>query len=415
MTKHMRHLKHRLSQGQKYVVMAVLAVVSVAAVGSASLLQTHAAANNSLYFTPASGSYTVGSTVAITVNETSSSSVTAVEADFSYSSNLTYQSEDFSTSKFTSQPPGNGASGGVVTMQNSGVGLTGDQVVGVVNFVVNAPGTATLAFQGSSQLIDGGTGSNILAGTVGASYTLSAASGGGTPATTTTGGGGTPAAPPPSKSKSTSVNVTPKSSSTGVTVPNNSSVAVNQPVTIQPTTVQTQGVKKIEYYLNGKLVDTETKPPYKYNVDTTKLKNGTYQLVSKTYYTNGTTKQATQHLVVNNAFQRSSLWIYLLVVSIIILVIVGLTLFGPPGGIGQYLFRHHPQLPLSHVGGGTSAMIMPGPAPTHEDLTIHQGQVTPIVPIIPEDSVDGHLSHIPGAATSAPGSVIAPHKDNGAA
>jgi hypothetical protein len=139
-------------------------------------------------------------------------------------------------------------------------------------------------------------------------------------------------------------------------------VAVATPVSVEPATIQSDGVTKVQYYLAGKLVDTETKPPYKYNIDTTKLKNGTYKLVSKTYYDNGTSKQATQNLVVkDSAVHTANLtWLYILVVVVVVLVGLGVNFIGPTGGPLGRLFRR------SSSGPGPSDPTM-GNWPTGSD------------------------------------------------
>ncbi len=147
--------------------------------------------------------------------------------------------------------------------------------------------------------------------------------------------------------KSTSVKVG------DVTVPNNGNVAVSTPVGVQPATIQTEGVSKVEYYLNGKLVDTETKPPFTYKVDTTKLDNGTYKLTSKTFFSNGSTKQTTQNLQVKNTAKKSNT------------AGIGLSLFILAAIIGGIILiqRHRGRLQPSYGAMGESKVVTSDTAP----------------------------------------------------
>jgi len=441
----------------------VLLVITTVITTGVSLDHLTYAATGSLTFSPASGSYTVGNTFTVDVQENSGTdAVNTVDAYVTFPSNLLQFVSDTTVAPFNTNPVGSDtANGGNLTITRSQLGTSSKsgQTVTTITFKVLAAGTATVGFNsGSSDILTAVVpATNVLTSSPSASFTLSnpvtggggggsSGGGGGTTSgggSTSSGSGAAPAAKAPSTaSKSTSVSVTPstsKSTPTGagsVTVPDNGNVAVSKPVSVQPATVQTDGVKKVDYYLNNKLVDTETSSPYKYNIDTTKLKNGTYKLVSKTYYTNGTTKQATQHLVVNNVATHTSTWIYLLIVSVIILLIVGVNLFGPTDGPFRHLFRHNPQLPLSHVGGGFSGITLGGPTPTVSDLTLHQEPEVPINTITPSaptsvapsppttiavqhesdtpdgsESVEDRLSHISGGPVSAPGEVIQPDKD----
>jgi hypothetical protein len=109
-----------------------------------------------------------------------------------------------------------------------------------------------------------------------------------------------------------------------VTAADNSSVSVTKPITIQPATTLESGVTKVEYYLNNKLIRTVTKPPYSFDFNPAQYINGSYELVSKTFYSNGTTKKSTQHLEVKNASakRRASTWI---IPAVIIATLAALT------------------------------------------------------------------------------------------
>jgi hypothetical protein len=66
--------------------------------------------------------------------------------------------------------------------------------------------------------------------------------------------------------------------------------------------IQPDGINRIEYFLNGKLVATVKTSPYNYHLDTTKLLNGSYNFTTKTYYANGQKKSVSQTIIVKNKF-----------------------------------------------------------------------------------------------------------------
>jgi hypothetical protein len=399
------------------------------------------AASGSLSLNPSSGSATVGSTLSVTIHENSSSdAAVGVDAYVNYSSNLQFVSAT-TTAPFNIAPP-DSASGGTVEIVRGyagGTPPTGDQVVSVVTFNVLSAGTGTVSFNNGKSSLSPASGSgNLLVTSSGGSYTLSAASSGGsggsTGGTTTSGGSNaTPAAPAASTAKGTSVSVTPsttkssgsKTSSTTsaapVTVPNNGSVAVDTPISVQPATVQTDGVKKVEYFLAGKLVDTETKAPYKYNIDTSSLKNGSYKLVSKTYYSNGLTKQSSQNILVRNT-QGSRLWLYLLVAGLVALAIAGINLVDSGGGPFRYLLGglHHPASTGPSLGSGW--VVGDGGRSDHEETPITLNQTFTDPKPEPTDfskatekpdtpSVETSLKQLAEPDRPEPGVTVAPEDD----
>jgi hypothetical protein len=108
--------------------------------------------NATLYFSPASGSYHTGDTIAVNVYEDSGSDeVSGVEADFSYPASLLTFSSITPGSAWPVQGQGSGG-GGVVKIGRSVIitppdhGLTGPQLVATVRFTVSTPGTANLTW-----------------------------------------------------------------------------------------------------------------------------------------------------------------------------------------------------------------------------------------------------------------------------
>lgn len=304
-------------------------IVGIVALG-VTLTNLTFAASGSLTLSPSSSTATVGSNLVLTLHENSGTDAAiGVDAVINYpSSQLQFVSAS-TVSPFSVAPP-DSASGGVLQITRGAYsGQTGDKVVTVITFKVLSAGTASITFNASQSSISPASGTtDLLTNSPGGTYSLKAPVSS-TPVTPKpTSSQPTPATTAPNgSSKSTSVTVTPSSTNSGTTVPNEGTVAVSTPITVEPATVQTEGVKKVEYYLNDKLVATKTTAPYAYSVDTTKLKNGTYTLKTKTYYTNGSIKNANQKLLVKNAKSKSntgliySALILLVVVSVFIIII----------------------------------------------------------------------------------------------
>jgi hypothetical protein len=254
-----------------------------------------------------------------------------------------------------------------------------------MTFQAQTAGTATVNFDGSNSDITSSVDqSNLLTNSSSnASFTINAApSGGSTPPATGPGTGGTaPAAPPAgNKNKGSSINVN-TGNGNGVTVPNGTTTQVSTPVNVQPTTVQTEGVKKIEYYLDSKLVATETKAPYTYHVDTTKLSDGAHTLVSKTYYTNGYTKSTTQNLFVTDGIKTSKTSPAWAIPPVVIVLLV----------VAAFLYTHFRRPRLLH-------------APANQDEPLIGG-ATPKAPQTTDVDI---LGNIHGHTPPAPSTVIQP-------
>lgn len=119
--------------------------------------------------------------------------------------------------------------------------------------------------------------------------------GGGTPGT----GNNPGTTPNPSKTGTNSGGtVTVHASTNPVTV------ASGTDLVIAPNGVENGNVTKVEYFIDNKLVATETKAPYTYKVVTANLSNGTHVLTSKVFYTDGTTKSTTQKLNITNTASK---------------------------------------------------------------------------------------------------------------
>ena|GEM_PF-4450993 len=319
-------------------VSALLLVAALfAGLGTNFVVRSLAASSGSIYLSPASSSVTVGDNITVAVKENSgSTAVSTVDADLRYPTDKLQYVSATTEGTFPIAPPDITGTGAVqVTRTNISGGQTGDQLVTNVTFKTLAAGSATISFGSSTAVYDSANGNPLSETPTSGTYTINAAqTGGGTGptnggSTTTTGGGSsttgtTTTTTPPASTKSTSVKVTPTGGSASVNVPSGATAEVTTPVDVQPAATQSTGVSKVEYFLDGKLIDTETKTPYSYTVNTKSLKNGTHLLVTKTTYSNGTTKLSSQNLVVKNAAKHSSwgVWIGIIVFLLIVAAIV---------------------------------------------------------------------------------------------
>lgn len=129
------------------------------------------------------------------------------------------------------------------------------------------------------------------------------------------------------------------------TVANNSNIAVSAPVSIEPATIQEQGVSRIDYYLNQRLVYTTTNPAAPYHLDTVKLLNGQYTLTSKIIYTNGKVSTTTQSIAINNPMSMMQIWLFLHHYLLLPFIIIAGLLFVV---LMINTFRHFPYKPSGH-------------------------------------------------------------------
>ena len=228
---------HHLSRRPLALAGLILATTSLG-LSSLLALPVQATGSTTLYLSPASSTTNVGSTLSVTVRENSGSTdVNAVEADFSYPSNLLqYASTDFSSSAFEIAASSTGGSG-TVSIARGTVNLTlsGDQVIGIVNFNVLAAGSATLSFLNSSAVAATSNSANTIGTMTGGSYTLQ------TPPVTP------PARNPPSTTppktttttKSTTTTTTTKPATTTTTTPATTTTTASPTTTTTPATAVT--------------------------------------------------------------------------------------------------------------------------------------------------------------------------------
>lgn len=418
------------------------AVVGVVAVVGAVMLGASRAASSSmtLYLSPATGTYSVGNTITLSIRENSGSTgLVGVQANLTYpQSQLQFVSINTSTSAFPTAGPANaGGSGTVAVDMFTATPQTGDQDVANVNFTVLSAGSAQVEFAGTSQV--GDSSGNLSTPTLtGATYTLQAAtcpSGQtGTPPNCVTpscpsGQTGTPPncvspspspTPPVSTTPSTSkpptstgsssssssgssaaTNYTPSGVTTPVAVSNNNRVKVSAPVTVSPApTATSPEIAKVEYFLNSKLLITIDNAPFTYKLDTTDILNGTYKFTTETFYVNGKTSTVNQQLVVRNpiSFNQVRLAAQKYAPPIIIPIILIVCVF--------FLLRSGLLRNIGKRGGGGTST---------PQITVGGNNTPPVGggPVLPADLV-GEEAANPALQPKVyePGAVYGPHKQS---
>jgi len=151
----------------------VLVVSLVVGVGLFTVRKS-LAASGTLSLSPTSQTVSLNGNVAFTIREDSSTdSVNAVQADFTYDqTKLQFVSIDSTTTAFSIDAPSSGGNGNVSVVRGTTSSVTGSQIVAVVNFKAISLGSASLTFSGSSALVRSTDNANILAATNGATCTV---------------------------------------------------------------------------------------------------------------------------------------------------------------------------------------------------------------------------------------------------
>jgi len=398
---------------KRFYLYALGALVTTAALvgNGANSALISAQGTNSMYLSPASGSFTVGSTVNMAVRINVSTDVNAVQADITFPTNLLqFSSIDGSSSAFSIDAT-SAASGGTIKISRGNINtVKGDQLVAKINFKALAAGSASVQFANTSVAVNPSSNNNVINTRSGGTYTLTGAS---TPTPTPTptppvspGGGGIttpPASSGPRTSSNAAVTIAPNGNPSPTNLPGNSVVELSTPATLETTPQPNKTVTKVEYFLNGKPVATVSTPPYQYTIDTQKLRNGTYTVMTKTHYKDGKVDSTSSSIVVKNPFGVTQALLQLRhfawLVALLALV----------GGELVYLrfYKHRiPNSPYNHmpvtvgagpVGGSPLASahfapptpIVPGRTPTTGTTTVE-----PNKPITSHASDDDHkISH----------------------
>jgi hypothetical protein len=274
---------------------------------------------NSIYLTPAAANYKVGDSFAVEVHVNSSEQINTVEAHLSYDGSLQFVSIDDAGGAFGIPAEKSGGSGQVSLAMGTTAAVSGDQFVAKVNFKAVAVGSGTVQMLDSSQALSSTTFTNVITTRKGGAYAVAAQSSGSGSATTTTTPSTTTTTPTQSGSTSSTaptkatnyakVSIAPQGNEATTPLPGDSVVELQAPATIETAPDVDREVSKVEYLLNGKVVSTDTTPPYSHSVDTNKLRNGTYTLTTKTYYKDGKVDSSKASLVVNNPFGAGQLWL----------------------------------------------------------------------------------------------------------
>jgi hypothetical protein len=144
---------------------------------ASSLLLTHKVFASTLYLSPGSGSYGVGSTITVTVKtNTQSDAVNTAEANISYTSGTLELVSVKQGSTFYLPSPGSPAKNSSTAYFGGGLpspGYTGNGgTLGVLTFRAKALGNASVSVSSGHVLLNDGNGTESLTGTSGASFTI---------------------------------------------------------------------------------------------------------------------------------------------------------------------------------------------------------------------------------------------------
>jgi hypothetical protein len=127
----------------------------------------------SIYLTPASGSYAVGSNIVVEIRVNSGTTpINAVQADLAYSSNLQYVSSDVTTSALTITAQNTGGSGIATIALGTITPVTSDQLVAKVTFKVLSAGTGTIDVKDTSLALATSNSQDIITTRLDGSYSL---------------------------------------------------------------------------------------------------------------------------------------------------------------------------------------------------------------------------------------------------
>jgi len=191
-------------------------------------------------------------------------------------------------------------------------------------------------------------------------------------------------------------------------------------------------ITKVEYYLGNNLVATKNSAPYTYSFDTKKLKNGTYTMSIKTYYSNGTVDTTKNQLLVKNPVTLSYVMAHYatdILVTVIALLIVALVIWkfiwprfgggalagagggymggaGPAGYMSSDTNYEAPEPAVVTPAGGQdpSAVITPDQAAAAQDTQVLGSQQVQSGTEFKPDSygipADGQTPEAPGQANN---------------
>jgi hypothetical protein len=244
-----------LSTYQRILVLALFLMALILQV--LVVLPAQAVVSATMSASPASGSYTTGQTITVSVViNTNGNNVNATQANFSFNSALMqYQSFDFGSSAF-GIPAEASVSGSTVRIaRGTSTPVNGSSVlVGKVVFKALAAGNATVSFLGDCTVVSSDSNSDILGTKNGATYTISQPAPPPSTGTTTTTTPTTTSTPTTTKTTST----TPKTTTSAPTAasPTETTAAPDT----EPTVEQTANNTPITTDTGGTTSDTESTP-----------------------------------------------------------------------------------------------------------------------------------------------------------
>lgn len=298
----------------------------------------------SIYLSPASRSVAPGDVITTEVRvDSGSEAVNAAEARLTYStSQLEFVSVSGSGSAYGIEAPSSGGNGLVTIARGNITALTGDKLLGTVKFKALTAGSAAVTVSSESQALRASDQTNVIGNRKPATYAIVApvvAQPNPNPTPTPTPPApvvNSPTRPAPTSTASTpirrttgqTISLTPRGATTQTPVPADSMVNVTTPTIVQPADDVSE-ISKIEYYLRGKLIATVTQPPFSYEVDTTQLRNGAYELTTKTYKSDGSIATAKHTMNVANpmnlaqiALQAKHYWWLLAIIAILMVDVI---------------------------------------------------------------------------------------------
>lgn len=204
----------------------------------------------SLYLSPAAQTVNVGASLTTVIRLTPGVTVDGVEATVTYDqTKLTFVSVNGTGSPFDVElGPQTGGAGTVkITRGNLGTGVSADALVANIVFTaVAGSGTSTLQITGNA--------------TKGGAYTN------------------------PAVTNSTITFRTPDTIApvTAITAPA-ATAALSMTQNVTATATDAVGVTKVEFWMDGQLLSSDTTAPYSYSLDTTKYATGAHTLQTKAY------------------------------------------------------------------------------------------------------------------------------------
>ncbi|HSH56213.1 MAG TPA: Ig-like domain-containing protein [Candidatus Limnocylindrales bacterium] len=358
---------------------ASLALIVLAATFVGTAAQVLAASGFSLVADKSE--YRVGDTLTLQVRvDTGTEPTNAVSVEFTYPQNLLeYRSSNATNSAFGINAAERAGNGTVRYDRGAYEPVKGRQLVQTATFKVIGAGSASLAFKSTSIAVSSEDNeTNVAPGRAGTTLQLPAAqqpqpapqqpqpNTGPTPAPRTE---SRTSAPRPAVTRITPV--IPQGESQSIPLADEDVIEIETPVDVEPATIKPNGISKVEYYLDKKLVKTTTSSPYKYRVDTTQLLNGSYRLTTKTYYTNGQIETVSQTLIVKNVFgaKQVGLWIrkYIGLIILAVLMLMGLLAvlvlkvrnWSRPNSGGPASYGGGEAVQPPHYGSGSETVIVP--------------------------------------------------------